>query len=591
MSRPTSIKSIEIKNIRGIKSRLFEFKTPEMFANKIHLLVAPNGFGKSSFTHAFDILKPKSIDQNKLERYEGDDELNPSIKLIYNKGGIPHTLDQHQIKKHFSISVIRSRISPKVKQGNSFVGGKATATNSVEAIRICSIPVKPSITYSKRLIKEQYGENWKVLPNITSYYSKPLLLESLLQTTNDSNLHKLTLWNKIAPLLQSFHQYTGTASEIKSSFENSLINQLKEHSLMTKLVEKINVFFTLSVTDRYLFALNFVEIAKNDKHNLEAHIERCSYEDAKQEVQHLIDSVNSNPNWLSVKLTQSTKKKELVASFPIANHMSSGQRDLFSFICQLIKAKFDLRNKHQGILIIDEVFDYLDECNLLLAQYYIRKFLEDYRSSDKELFPILFTHLDPKLFNHHGLGKKNKINIHLLDNQHGNLHTNSATKLVKARENEPAKKTIGKYFFHYEEESHNASELFQELNLPSDWSDSHNFYKYAEEELEKYKITKDTADLVAACVGIRLNIEKKAYSKLSTDEQKRIFTDECNTGTNSKLDYVSELGMTIPESHRILGLVYNDMLHFKKNFDYISNIISKMKNPAIRTMILMAIDE
>jgi hypothetical protein len=51
-----------------------------------------------------------------------------------------------------------------------------------------------------------------------------------------------------------------------------------------------------------------------------------------------------------------------------------------------------------------------------------------------------------------------------------------------------------------------------------------------------------------------------------------------------KLDFVEQVGGTVPELHRLLGLLYNDILHHKDNFDYISAIVSKMKNPAIRGM-------
>ena len=47
----TKIKSILIENVRGISARNFVFDNPEMIGNKFHLLVAPNGFGKSDPLH------------------------------------------------------------------------------------------------------------------------------------------------------------------------------------------------------------------------------------------------------------------------------------------------------------------------------------------------------------------------------------------------------------------------------------------------------------------------------------------------------------------------------------------------------------
>lgn len=45
------IKVIEIKNIKGIQHRRFEL---DILPNKPSLLVAPNGFGKSSLAIAFN---------------------------------------------------------------------------------------------------------------------------------------------------------------------------------------------------------------------------------------------------------------------------------------------------------------------------------------------------------------------------------------------------------------------------------------------------------------------------------------------------------------------------------------------------------
>ena len=53
------IKSIGIENVRGIKSTTFSL---DIIPNKPSLLVAPNGFGKSSLAAAFAALKTKRME-------------------------------------------------------------------------------------------------------------------------------------------------------------------------------------------------------------------------------------------------------------------------------------------------------------------------------------------------------------------------------------------------------------------------------------------------------------------------------------------------------------------------------------------------
>jgi len=588
MSRPTCIKSIKIENIQGIQSRTFKFHTPELFANKIHLLVAPNSFGKSSIAHAFDCVKPRSLDLAKLRRHKDDPNAEPKIELTYTKENREQTLNERQIGVKFSISVIKSRISPKVRQANpTHAFGRASATEEVTPITICSIPARPTTPITQARIKPLWGSNCKILPDCMLLFKCSALVAKILKLPQCKKFSKDAIWTRLQPLIDDLNQQTGTSATLTAYLKANLLARFANISEIAHIASEIRKSLNCSEEEGFLYGVAFGLLYRNDKRSIEENQARTAFEDSEQEAKHLLNCVNSNPEWLSVNLRKTGGN--LVATFPPATSMSSGQRDLFSFICQLVKARFDL-SKDLSILIIDEVFDYLDECNLLLAQYFIREYVNNFREAGKELFPLVLTHLDPLLFNHAGFGKKNKLQVHLLDNDHHSDQLNGVAKLVKAREDDEVKQTIEKHFFHYEPTSHNAISLFTDKSLPLEWAESHAFYDHAQTELEKYKDSDDSTDFIAACVGLRLHIEKCAFDQLTNEEDKTKFTDECTTGTNSKLEFCSSKGFTIPETHRILGLIYNDMLHYKKNFDYISAIISKMKNPAIRTMIMKAIE-
>ena len=53
------ISKIKIENIRGIESKEFELNIP---SNNPIIIVAPNGFGKTSIATAFSSLKAQKID-------------------------------------------------------------------------------------------------------------------------------------------------------------------------------------------------------------------------------------------------------------------------------------------------------------------------------------------------------------------------------------------------------------------------------------------------------------------------------------------------------------------------------------------------
>lgn len=80
------------------------------------------------------------------------------------------------------------------------------------------------------------------------------------------------------------------------------------------------------------------------------------------------------------------ERGKLVINFDRASSMSNGERDILSFISNLTKYEIAFK-KQVGILIIDEVFDYLDGSNMLAVQYYLSQLIDRCKSSGKILFP------------------------------------------------------------------------------------------------------------------------------------------------------------------------------------------------------------
>jgi len=341
-------------------------------------------------------------------------------------------------------------------------------------------------------------------------------------------------------------------------------------------------FSQFNEVERFLIAYQFAKAYADDAKSLMKQHNWRSYLAGKKRCLDLLAAVNSNPAWINVSVTET--KGHLIAEFPVATKMSNGQRDLLVFVAQLMKAEFDLTGE-RGILVVDEVFDYLDECNLLVAQFYVTRFVERFKSKGAELFPIFLTHLNPDVFKHSilGLGKKDLRKIHLLDKASDSSRKVGIAAMVRVRDDAALKPFIGKHFFHYHPQNCDQVTLFKAKSLKETWAKSHDFYSYIFTEFTKYCSGAVDADYVAACVAARIAIEKHAFDQLQPPDKIR-FTDEFSQGTVEKLDFVEQVGIKVPDSHRLLGMLYNDILHHKEQFDYISAIVSKMKNPAIRGM-------
>lgn len=585
---PTQIKSISVENVRGISSRKHVFETPDMLGNKFHLLVAPNGFGKSSLAAAFDSLEPRRLKIDPSLLHQDNAANMPKLEVVYTENGVEKTLKAddtcNEISKVFSVSVINSKLRPRAvaKTGfNQFA--KPTASLIIKPITLVEkVPSRPGNDFAASGFKQAFGAAGKILPNIQDFLANDLLLGRILTLPDLAKFGQKKVWKLIEPIVAAINNQTGTAAQLLYWTEQNKLVDLKAIPELVALASLFEGFSQLSELERFLAAYQFAKAYADDAKALAEHHAWHSYLAGKTRCIDLLAAVNSNPSWINVSVRET--KGQLIAEFPVATKMSNGQRDLLVFVAQLVKAEFDLTGE-RAILVVDEVFDYLDECNLLAAQFYVTRFVNRFKANGAEIFPLFLTHLNPDVFKHSilGLGKGDIRKTHLLDKASDSSRRVGIAAMVRVREDAALKPFIGKHFFHYHPQNCDQVALFKTKNLKETWGKSHDFYTYVFGEFAKYLTGAADTDYVAACVAARIAIEKHAFDQLEPTDKTR-FTDEFVKGTVQKLDFVEQLGMKVPDSHRILGLLYNDMLHHKEQFDYISAIVSKMKNPAIRGM-------
>ena len=64
----------------------------------------------------------------------------------------------------------------------------------------------------------------------------------------------------------------------------------------------------------------------------------------------------------------------------------------------LFRARAKLGEKEKPLLIIDGVFDYLDDANLLVAQRFLWELMKQFKDAGKSIYVVILTHLDPSQF-------------------------------------------------------------------------------------------------------------------------------------------------------------------------------------------------
>jgi len=574
------LKVIEIENIKGISHKRFAL---DILPNKPSLLVAPNGFGKSSFAAAFNSMNNRRINLTEDYYYKEDETLPPRIYIEYGRpdlslATLEATATTNTISSELDYFVINNPIKPK-GIGNQF--GRASATLEIsDVILVDRIPNNVPFGNQYRAAQQRFGQNARVLPNPDAALNNLKLIKKLsfnYQALERANGQRVQ--NRINAIIDDINQQGGTAEVLTDWVTHNKLNDLKqiEHlNTVGDLVHEIDLGYN-SETKSYLVAIQLIWLYNNNLNNFKEACKYRIYQLDKHRFQNTLS--NFNCTWKGIDACQTGGK--LVVRFPKAIHISNGQRDILTFIAMLFRARQHLK-KGANILIIDEVFDYLDDANLTAAQYYITTFIKDFKEEGRRLYPIILTHLNPNYFKNFAFSNQK---VYYLDKSDIQINQHLG-RLLRIREDrnidELLRKDISKYLVHYEPAQINRRNDFKNLNIPELWGEADNFYQFLFAEVDNYMNGRAFCPF-AVCGAVRVKIEEIAYNKLQTPASRTAFL--ATNMTRNKLEKAQEMGFVSPESHFLLGIIYNEGLHWKENQDNVSPIASKLENLTIKKLI------
>jgi hypothetical protein len=575
------IEKIQITNIKGIGTNtpnsVYEF---ELRPNRPHIFVAPNGFGKSSFATAFKKLKPSKIDLDKDTWFENNEDNLPQIDLTYtNDDGVSEivtaTHNSNQLRNSFSWFVINNQIFAKAKKNR--IGGNVIASASLETSPIIlenSIPENIAFSYSINNQRAQFGINGKVLRNLSALYGNKDFIKKLthfyltLQRINGPTFQARILAFKDRVNLQN-----GTAEHLRDwidANELDFLTATNNLSALADFIATIDLGFNTNA-DNFLTAIQLSIDFNQNPALFKSASKRKVYELEKSKYIKVFEDFNSS--WQDFKPQE--KDGKLIVIIPKAKYISNGQRDVMCFIALLKKAELSLE-KQNCILIIDEIFDYLDDANLIAVQYYVTQLIMKMKDRSKNFYPIILTHLNPLFFKNFIFSKQK---VHFIEKKEAKINPHFKKILVN-REDSTIENNVSKYHLHFQPNPINIRPEFEALNLRPTWGNSDVFDIYLEEEFTKYSDEVTEYDPFAVCCYIRKRVEECAYNKIIDPVFRQEFLDTHRT--SEKLKYAESKGIIIPETNYLLGVIYNDGMHWKNNEDAISG---KLENLTIRKMI------
>ena len=570
------LRVIEIENIKGIAHKRFAL---DILPNKPSLLVAPNGFGKSSFAVAFNEMNNRRINLTEDNLHQANAALQPRIYIEYERpdGTLAHlqaTSTTNSISTELDYFVINNPTKPK-GVGSQF--GRASARLEIkDVVLVDRIPDNVGFGNQFRASQGRFGQNARVLPNPNAALSNLKLVEKLshnYQALERANGQRIQL--RINAIIDEINQQGGTADDLTDWVTANRLNDLKQIDYLNTLGNLIHEFDVgyNSESKAYLVAIQLIWLYNNNPNNFKAACDYSNYQLDKQRFEQTLS--NFNCTWKGIRASQTGG--QLVVKFPEAIHISNGQRDILTFISMLFRARQHLK-KNANILIIDEVFDYLDDANLTAAQYYITTFIKDYKEEGKRLYPIILTHLNPNYFKNFAF---NDQKVYFLEQSPIQVNQ-GIVRLLRNRDHASIKDDVSKHLLHFEPTHINKRAEFNALGLRELWGEADNFYQFLFTEVDNYLNGRPFCPF-AVCGGLRVKIEQIAFVRLQTPEARTTFLT--TKKTRSKLEKAEEMGIVSPESHYLLGIIYNEGMHWKDGLDNVSPIALKLENLTIKKLI------
>lgn len=575
-----TLKKITIENIKGIESKTFDL---DIIPNRPSILVAPNGFGKSSIAAAFLSLQTNRIALHDDHHHQGDATRTPRIIIEYvDDTGTILPLEANNtsnaISAHFDYFVINNQVKAK-GIGRTF-GGRTNVSASMTiepVVLVDTVPERELFEYSYRGQQTLFGKNGKMLPNIGALFDDKPLVENLSELyTIFDRMSGTRVSGQVNQFKQDANAQNGSATALLTWMAEKIHDSLDNIEPLRIIAELLlgasNLITSLPLA--YLAAIQVVELYSLDKPKFKKACKYSNYKLEREQYASVLTAFNSS--WRDISPQE--RRGQLIVEFPIAHHISNGQRDVLSFVALLHRARRKLR-KQNSILIIDEVFDYLDDANLIAVQYYITELIEDYHNDGKKIYPLILTHLNPYYFKNFVFSKQKN---YFLDKR--NIVPNaSMVKLLRNRQVKSIEDDVSKYLLHFHSSQISRRDDFRDLGLRETWGESDNFYRFIQQEMDKYRIDQADYDPFAICCAVRNRIEKLIHDKLTTPEQKAIFLD--THLTREKLEYAEEVGVLVPEFYYLLGIIYNEGMHWRENQDNVSPIASKLENCTIANLI------
>lgn len=561
------ISKIEVENIKGfgIPGKTINLN---LSATKINLCIAPNGFGKSSLATAFGSLNRNKLDVTEDNKHYAHKDANSSLKVTLDGIDYEATSRSNDISPILKVFVIHNRTCVDYTKRVFARIVNVTAFTKIEEIVICNVPKSYVPSYRISKIKREFGHNGKILSSIEDLLSNVFFLETLSSIYNILIKYQAAIRKTIIKnITDSINSLAGNGEAVLNNINDDLFAEIESEPYYAEFLRTYSsIFEGKSKLYQFNVFYQILYLWDNERDNLKAIIERAKYERYR-------DRINANLQLLNTtgqSIEAIEKEGKLIIVFPLADTMSNGQRDVLTFAAELMIIKSSLRQDKKYLIIIDEVFDYLDDANTLAAQYYLSDIV---KSNAGNIYIMLLTHLNPYTFRNYVFNPKMINEVYLSETQP--LASVDVKSFIAFREwlnpsmypdHQGLYNNMSRDLFHYNPYATDHSTEIESHRRPgvkSTWGEPTRFKTMLISELNKYLNNDPTYDPYAVAIALRLRVEKIMYSDLPNQAIKDAFV-ETHT-TNKKLEFCENNGIIVSDAYFIVNSIHNSADHLKQN--------------------------
>ena len=315
-----SISKIYIENVRGFDSVTLDVP---LQPNYVNILVAPNGFGKSSISTAFNSAAGRKMTVSDADKHKHEAGNKAVLKIQADGQWLQADENVNEISARFSINVIKSNLEPKAK--TSRLKGITIARPYIEIpdIDLWPIVAKTALSYDIGAARSSFGRNAKLLSNLANKCADPNLRAKLLDLLE--TVDKLTQKRSsdfLSEVVAFAKSAVGTKRAINDEAERTYHSRLVGLPHLKQVFDSVHDLVNdISWIEVVLICYQINQCCCSDRSNLKAWLQHGEYLARMAAAERFIASINGA--WVLAALKETKGRVQI--KLPEAASLSTGE--------------------------------------------------------------------------------------------------------------------------------------------------------------------------------------------------------------------------------------------------------------------------